>query len=144
VLSTADLQRRFLHADSGLSTVLEQRVREVIARLPPLETVSGRARAILAEEFDGGRPTAATIGRRLGLSVRTLHRHLRAEGTSLRAVTLELRRELSQRYLREGATIGEVAFLLGYSEASAFHRSFRRWTGRTPSAYRRDRTSGAP
>ena len=58
-------------------------------------------------------------------------------------MTHELRRELSERYLREGATITEVAFLLGYSEASAFHRSFKRWTGRTP---RRSiaRASGRP
>ena len=44
----------------------------------------------------------------------------------------ELRRDLSERYMREGISINETAFLLGYSEATAFHRSFRRWTGRTP------------
>jgi AraC-like DNA-binding protein len=46
--------------------------------------------------------------------------------------------------MREGISINETAFLLGYSEASAFHRSFRRWTGRTPAAYRRDRSRRAP
>ena len=56
VLSREDLALRFLHADPGLSAVLEHRLREVIARLPPLGTVSGRARASLAEELDGGRP----------------------------------------------------------------------------------------
>ena len=86
---------------------------------------------------DGGTSEAR---RRLGLSERSLHRRLREEGTTLRALLHELRRTLSERYIREGLSINETAFLLGYSEASAFHRGFRRWTGRTPAAYRRDRT----
>jgi AraC-like DNA-binding protein len=38
----------------------------------------------------------------------------------------------------------ETAFLLGYSEVSAFHRSFKQWTGRTPSRYRRENATPAP
>src|SRR5262249_50528306 len=48
-----------------------------------------------------------------------------------------LRRELAERYLAEGVSIDETAFLLRYSEASAFQRAFRRWTGLTPATYRR-------
>jgi AraC-like DNA-binding protein len=44
---------------------------------------------------------------------------------------------LADRYLRDGVSIDETAFLLGYSEASAFQRAFRRWTGGSPAAYRR-------
>jgi AraC-like DNA-binding protein len=49
----------------------------------------------------------------------------------------DLRRELALRYLAERRmAIAEIAFLLGFSEASAFHRAFRRWSGRTPADYR--------
>ena len=144
VMHRRDLDLPFRHAEPELREVLERRVRDVIARLPSIDTVTARARAVLREELEGGKPTAAEVGRRLGLSERSLHRRLREEGMTLRTLLHELRRQLSERYMREGISINETAFLLGYSEASAFHRSFRRWTGRTPAAYRRDRTSGAP
>ena len=144
VMHRRHLDLPFRQAEPELREVLERRVRDVIARLPPIDTVAARARAVLREELEGGKPTAAAVGRRLGLSARSLHRRLREEGMTLRTLLHELRRDLSERYMREGISINETAFLLGYSEASAFHRSFRRWTGRTPSAYRRDRTSGTP
>lgn len=144
VMHRRDLDVPFLHAEPELREVLERRVRDVIAHLPPIDTVAARARAALREELEGGKPTAAEVGRRLGLSERSLHRRLREEGMTLRTLLHDLRRDLSERYMREGISINETAFLLGYSEASAFHRSFRRWTGRTPSAYRRDRERGAP
>ena len=139
VLQASDLDRPLVHAEPELREVLERRVREVIARLPPIDTIAAQARAALSEELKGGKPTAAEVGRRLGLSERSLNRRLREEGTSFRALLHELRRTLSERYIREGISINETAFLLGYSEASAFHRGFRRWTGRTPASYRRER-----
>jgi AraC-like DNA-binding protein len=48
-----------------------------------------------------------------------------------------VRRELAERHLREQRlAIGEIGFLLGFSEASVFHRAFKRWTGWRPLAYR--------
>ena len=47
------------------------------------------------------------------------------------------RKTAAGRYLAESTlAIGEIAFLLGYSEAAAFHRAFRRWYGATPEAFR--------
>ena len=137
VLRQSDLDLPLRHAEPELREVLEKRVIDVISRLPRVDSVIARARAVIVEELDGGKPTAANVARRLALSERSLHRRLREEGTTLRDLLHELRRELSERYMREGISISETAFLLGYSEASAFHRSFRRWTGRTPASYRR-------
>ena len=67
------------------------------------------------------------------MSPRTLHRRLEEEGTSFRRVLTDVRRELAARHLQERRlAIGEIAFLLGFSEASAFHRAFKRWTGHAP------------
>ncbi|HEY8147510.1 MAG TPA: AraC family transcriptional regulator [Vicinamibacteria bacterium] len=126
-------------AEPELREVLERRVRDVIARLPPVDTVATRARFELGETLDGGHPTAKSVGRKLGLSVRSLHRRLRDEGTTFGGLLDALRRELAERYLREGVSVSETAFLLGYSDASAFHRAFRRWTNSTPASYRRRR-----
>ena len=140
VLTRGALDLPLRRTEVELREVLERRVRDVIARLPPTrDGIVRRARFHLREELGRGHPTAASVGRQLGMSARSLHRRLREEGTTLRRLLDALRLELAERYLREGVSIDETAFLLGYSEASAFQRAFRRWTGWTPAAYRRRR-----
>ena len=81
-----------------------------------------------------------TVCRKLGSSSRTLQRKLREEGTSYQELLEETQRDLSEFYLQKPETaICEVAYLLGFSQPSAFNRAFRRWTGLTPKAYRHSR-----
>ena len=92
---------------------------------------------MIAEELCDGEPTLDRLARRLHMSARTLHRRLAEESTTFRQVVSEVRQELAERHLREGKlAIAEIAFLLGFSEASAFHRAFKRWTGLSPQKYR--------
>jgi len=66
-----------------------------------------------------------------------MQRMLAAEGTTFTKLVDTLRRDLATRYLGEpDVAIAEVAFLLGFSEASAFHRAFKRWHGVTPAVHR--------
>src|SRR5262245_9516376 len=100
-------------------------------------TFAERARAALAEELEAGSVTAHRVAARLKVSVRTFHRSLGAEGTSYRRVLDQLRIDIAERHLMDDRmSVGEVAFLLGFSELSAFHRAFKRWTGRTPVTFR--------
>jgi AraC-like DNA-binding protein len=142
VLRRAALDLPLRKTEAELREVLERRVRDVIARLPPIDSLAARARFRMREDLDGGRPTAASVGRQLGLSTRSLHRRLREEGTTLGRLLRGVRLELAERCLSEGVSINETALHLGYSEASAFHRAFRRWTGSTPAAYRRQHAGG--
>ncbi|AKQ63923.1 Transcriptional regulator, AraC family [Myxococcus hansupus] len=137
-VAQAVLETPLLKADSGLSTVLERHTRELLARLPEVQGLVERVRAHAAEGLASGGATNERIAKRLHMSVRTLHRRMRDEGTSLQEVVDTLRRELALRYLEDRRlAIPEVAYLLGFSEASAFHRAFRRWTGTTPAEHRR-------
>jgi len=77
-------------------------------------------------------PSLAAIGRTLGISARTLRRHLEQEGTTLRALVDDVRRERADQLLAAGTSAKEVAFALGFSEPSAFSRAYKRWTGRAP------------
>jgi AraC-like DNA-binding protein len=71
------------------------------------------------------------------MSPRTLQRHLSEEGTGFSELLDALRHELALEYVRDmQRPLGEVAYLLGYSELSAFLRAFKRWTGKTPSDLR--------
>jgi YesN/AraC family two-component response regulator len=108
------------------------------------ESTTRRLERLLEEELCGGNPTLEHLAARLHMSPRTLHRRLGEEGTGFRQVLAQLRRELAARHLHDARlAISEIAFLLGFSEVSAFHRAFRRWTGWRPLAYRRSHTAAA-
>jgi AraC-like DNA-binding protein len=81
----------------------------------------------------------------MGVSPRTLQRRLREEGTTFLGLLEETQRALAEFYLRRPeVAICEVSYLTGFSQPSAFHRAFRRWTGLTPGEFRRDRGKGTP
>ncbi|APG49424.1 AraC family transcriptional regulator [Phaeobacter porticola] len=74
----------------------------------------------------------------LRITPRTLIRRLDADGTSFQAIKDGLRRDIAIRDLQDGRkTTEEISQDVGFSSAANFHRAFRRWTGVTPSSYRR-------
>jgi AraC-like DNA-binding protein len=132
------LEMPLVKSDPGLCALLERRVAELAERAPESHVLSERVRQLVAKQLSTGVPGAAATARGLAMSPRSLQRHLRSDGTSYRDLVDALRRDLATRYLSERRiAIAEVAFLLGFSEASAFHRAFKRWTGTTPAEYRR-------
>jgi AraC-like DNA-binding protein len=80
-----------------------------------------------------------TIAKALAMSERTLSRRLSAEGTSLSEIVDNVRRSLALQYVgKPGISLGQAAWLLGYEGQTSFTHAFRRWTGKSPSAARRD------
>jgi AraC-like DNA-binding protein len=78
------------------------------------------------------------------MSVATLRRRLREEGTTHSRILDELRFELAKRYLRRpDLAVGEIAYSLGFSHVNAFHKAFKRWTGCAPIEYRARVRAGA-
>ena len=76
------------------------------------------------------------MAKELGMSSRTLARRLDDLGTSFGQILDGTRHQLAVRYLGEpNARASQIAFLLGYSEPSAFNHAFRRWTGVSPSEF---------
>lgn len=103
------------------------------------ETQSYRQQVITAitHHLQGEAPPIEAIARRLMLSVRQLQRELQTENTSYQQLLDETRKELAlSQFNLPGTSIHDLAFLLGFSEPSAFHRAFKRWTGQTPRSYR--------
>ncbi|MCE7065275.1 AraC family transcriptional regulator [Dyadobacter sp. CY326] len=79
------------------------------------------------------------IASNFAISPRTLQRRLRQEGISFQQLTDEVRKTQALAYLQEGSYLAkEISYLLGYNELSAFTRTFKRWTGQTPAAYRQN------
>ena len=77
------------------------------------------------------------VARALGYSRQTLYRRLKAEGATFEKVLDDLRRRVALRLVRkDGVPVKEAAWRLGFSEAAAFSRAFKRWTGKSPRAMR--------
>jgi AraC-like DNA-binding protein len=97
--------------------------------------LSRRVRQLLQQP--GALHTADTLAARLGVSTRSLHRQLRAEGTGLQALKDEVRRQrASDLLLRTSLPIARVARAAGFVSDKSFARAFRHWTGDTPQAHR--------
>jgi AraC-like DNA-binding protein len=144
VIERERLDRPQAHAEPALAGVLDRQLAAQLADLPAEDaSFLDRTRGALCAELEHGEPTVEAIAARLHMSPRSLQRRLQQEGSSLSSVLDRLRADLAVRYLEEArVAIGEVAFRLGFSDATTFHRAFRRWTGQTPAEYRRGRAAG--
>ena len=73
------------------------------------------------------------------LSPRTLQRRLKEQGMGFKNLIDDTRRRFAINYMKDrNHSLTQIAFLLGYSEVSAFNRAFKRWTDSTPLRYRRN------
>ena len=87
----------------------------------------------LASLLPSGESRAAMVARRLGMSQRSLTRHLAEEGTTFGEILEQLRHRLATRYLADDhMSVQQIAWLLGYSEVGAFNHAYKKWTGTTP------------
>jgi AraC-like DNA-binding protein len=130
---------RLTRRDPILHALLQRQADGVVALEPLDDRLASRMRAVLdAEVAREADIRIDVIARRLAMSARTLQRRLAGEGFSFQSVLDDWRKEAAGSHLAASRlSIGEIAYLLGYSEPAAFHRAFKRWYGVTPQAYRR-------
>ncbi len=126
-------------ADARMATYLVTHAEALLEKAEDAEApLDERARRAIRAALTGGEVTATDIARTLGTSTRSLQRALQEKGTSLSHEVDLARKERALVLLRRPElTVAEIAFMLGYAEARVFLRSFRRWTGKTPTELRR-------
>ena len=131
--SVADIP--IVGADPYLNSLLLKYCDEAVAkRRQKSSTWQMRVENAIAPLLPHGEVQIEEICQKLGVSRRTLMRRLASERKTFSKVLRDLRLELAKRYLREpGVPISELAWLLGYANASAFNHAFKRWTGVSPS-----------
>lgn len=96
-------------------------------------------RTLIANEYNQHVPDFAEVCRKLNMSPQTLRRRLKDANTSYQVIKDDIRKEASMYYLsKPDLSIEEIALLMGFSEASSFHRAFKKWTDKTPAEYRRE------
>jgi AraC-like DNA-binding protein len=142
-----------LQDEAGIAAFLRRAPQDVLARIDYGSTTAARVRRLVGQalpgpgssipgargtsaQSTGTLPTEAEVAERLAVSPQTLRRRLAAEDTSFQQIRDQMRRDHAIVALAQGRTpIEQISEQLGFSEPSAFHRAFRRWTGSTPRAY---------
>ena len=129
--------------DPVLRHMLEAQANDILSRLPTHTGLALEVQRALAARVTRGDARVDTLARQLGMSGRTLQRRLAGEGLSYQALLEDARKEAAGRYISESTlAIGEVAYLVGYSEPAPFHRAFKRWFGTTPEGFRQKQRNG--
>lgn len=129
-MAATELSRKLVSADPITSEIIEAKIAQLA--VPP-DPFLERVRHAVRDRLDAtSAVTADAIARVLGVSARTLRRHLDQRGDTLRRVIRRVRRERADELLARGKPVKEVAFALGFSEPSAFSRAYKRWTGKAP------------
>ena len=135
----AALDYKIATADPAALDIFRRECDRLIVRGGHSGTVNERVQQVLLQagsEF----PTAARIAHQLNMSESTLQRRLSAEGWRYQQLLDQVRYTLADEYLgNTSLPVSEIAALLGFSDATNFRRSYRRWSGTTPSQRRRKR-----
>jgi AraC-like DNA-binding protein len=138
-LSAATMAEPLVSANDELAAQLELLVRSELDKLPSIAFSERINLALRAGRMQAGDCRRDVIARRLGVSMRTLQRRLEDEGTTFGDIVDGARRQLALEMMANPAvSIAGVGSIVGYADQYAFNKAFKRWTGRSPSAYRRE------
>lgn len=135
---SAVLQVRMSGADAGLRGIMDKQAEALLQEFDSRVNLVSEVRSVLVRILPDGEPSMERVAQQLSMSERVLQTRLRDAGMTFTAVIEDVRRSLARLYLRQTtANLVDIAFLLGFSEQSAFSRAFRRWEGESPQHWRK-------
>ena len=137
---TEDLELRTAKADASINRYLLQQVDEKTKgiKIPGNKFVRD-VEALIQDALPSGIPSIHHISDLTAMSNRTLTRRLSEAGVTYRDLIKKTQENIAKELLRKNVqSIGDIAFLTGFSEQSAFNRAFKKWTGLTPSEFRKN------
>ncbi len=127
-----------LNSNPSLFSLFEIHAKDILNSLKSNTSIADKVKKEIVLELKGEEPTLSNISRKLGIGVRSIQLKLKEEGVTFQQLLEEIRKNLATKHLREDKlSTTDIAYLLGYSEPSVFQRSFKKWTGQTPSFYRK-------
>jgi AraC-like DNA-binding protein len=136
---SACLKYPLVHTEQSLEEFLRTAPYQLLLMTPENHSKSlvAQVRAMIGHDFSQGFPGFETISVALNISAPTLRRRLKREGTTFQKLKDDCRCQAAMDYLaRNDLSINSVAQQMGFTDPSAFHRSFKKWTGKTPGEYR--------
>lgn len=134
--------RRFLEfpivqGEAAVTDMLENFPAAIMRLDDYVASINSRVLGLIGTDFSADLPTLQAVAERMHMTTPTLHRRLREEGTSFQQLKDQARRDAAVQLLRTGTHSGsQLAELTGFSDASTFHRAFKKWTGMTAQEFR--------
>jgi AraC-like DNA-binding protein len=142
IFDVESIERRLDTGNLELARLSDAIAAQYLARIERYD-IEARVRDVLAQRLPDGEPRQQDVAESLNMSSRTLQRKLGDSGTTFREIVDQTRHTQALLHLdRSQTSVEEVTRLLGFSCSSSFTRSFRRWTGVSPSAWRAARAAG--
>ncbi|WP_108805596.1 AraC family transcriptional regulator [Aquimarina sp. Aq107] len=137
---TADLNLRTAKADASINSYLLKQVDENTKGIKILGNKFVRdVESLIKDGLPTGIPAIQNISELLAMSNRTLTRRLSEASVTYRDLVKKTQEKIAKDMLRDkNQSIGDIAFLTGFSEQSAFNRAFKKWTNQTPSEFRKN------
>lgn len=127
---------RLPHRSSYLQKVLSKHLDTLLNNVRRKNSFCSKVEALIEKRLSTDSIDAEHIAKKLNMSRNTLYRKLQNEEKSFQDLVENVRKRKAIEYLNEGnVSISQIAFLLGFSELSAFSRAFKRWTGKSPARY---------
>jgi len=118
--------------------ILSEHAEKLLKDLETSKTVRGRVESLLMPILHTGDISMDKIAETMAMSRQTLFRKLKTEGVTFEKILDDLRHNLALHYLGgKRVSVNQTAYLVGFSEAAAFSRAFKRWTGKSPSEIRK-------
>jgi AraC-like DNA-binding protein len=136
-VESAYLDRPPLGADPTIASLFGHQAVSALARVSGSGTWVQRFARGVASALPTGIPTLADVADQLGTSERTARRRLAEENETFDGIVVRVQRARADELLGSEMPLRDVALAVGFADASAFSRAYRRWTGKPPSASRR-------
>jgi AraC-like DNA-binding protein len=138
VFDAAFLKLPIVQNERTVKEFLRTAPENILVKYKNVSSLGARTRRRLRQAMPGELPEFERVAQELHMAPATLRRHLHEEGTSYQAIKDELRRDLAISYLSHSERSAmDIGLELGFSERSAFHRAFKKWTGASPGEFRR-------
>ena len=125
-----------------LQTILKNKAESDLKLITKRQVVEKKVRDYITRQLETGRLNIEMTASALNMSRSTLHRKLREESTAFDLLLKDVRMTLTKTYLAQGMSTTQMAYLLGYSNASNFNKAFKLWFGESPGAYRKRTMAG--
>ncbi|MGH8459455.1 MAG: AraC family transcriptional regulator ligand-binding domain-containing protein, partial [Nevskiales bacterium] len=131
------LDAPLMGADPSLLALMDQQGGKLLAEFARETNLVNETRAAICGLLKEGEPELASVAARLDMTPRILRRRLSGAGTNFQSLVDGVRRDLALSYIHNTEmSLLDIAFMLGFSDQSAFNRAFKRWTGQAPGRYK--------
>jgi AraC-like DNA-binding protein len=132
----SDLDHPITAYDTGMYEHFDRMLKEVADDHNQIDATSRTVKNIVIDKLKASVPKIDEVASEMAMSVSSVQQHLKKEGTSFQRILNDVRKQIAIKQLSNSQNnITDVAFLTGFSSISTFSRTFKKWTGLSPSDF---------